>query len=447
MIEKPVIDIHCHLFNGWYALAELTAASWALLKGAYPRGTGEMFIRRRSFGSLEGIREYAAYTARLLDAALADAAGNYETEMKNFRRSRLANWSTLIVTPLMMDIYYALDNNDPGGARFRREDSLLEIAADERLAFHYHLEHVKELVAKELAKLPKRKGPVLNGRGYTAKHLYQDMERVQEMFGGTPERAARDPYGQIELSPGYRDHLETLEELALAHPGKVLPFLAVDPRRKGILQLMDMKLEKGSGVFKGVKLYPPQGYLPTHPNLEVVYDYCARYDIPITVHCSLGGFGNFRRQHYVESWLAPPHWETFTKIRNSQQLYYGDPAKWQPVLQRWPTLRINFGHLGGSKANAPGMVNLPWLDTIVDLMQTYPNVYGDLSHITNSERQEKTLALISQSQILKERVMFGTDFVMVVMDEELGGLDRYFTNFAALDRQLLYENASRFLKL
>ena len=89
-------------------------------------------------------------------------------------------------------------------------------------------------------------------------------------------RLGVDPYEGIELSPGYKKHMLELEELSNNYPGKVFPFLAVDPRRIGIMKLIDLKVNKGIGIFKGIKIYPPLGYLPTHPNLEPVFEYCSQ---------------------------------------------------------------------------------------------------------------------------------------------------------------------------
>lgn len=452
MSDKQIIDVHCHLFNGSYALAELTAASWNLLKGTYPRPCREELVRPRFFGQAQGVTAYAAYVARLLDAVLSDPAGNWATQTSSLERSRL-NGRELISVPLMMDIYYALDDNHRAGpdAQAREETARtvqpFTIDSSEEAAFSAHLTKVRSLVAKQLDRLAGGSPRALEARGSAAARLDEAMAELRGRLLDSREIAPRGGYPGIEMSPGYLDHITELEELARANPGRVLPFLALDPRRRGIHLLMELKLDKGRGLFKGVKLYTPQGYLPTHPELIPVYDYCARYDIPIIVHCSLGGFENFRSQNWVESWTAPPRWESFTKVRRSHSGFYADPEQWMPVLERWPTLRLDFGHFGGSLAGKPGTVNRAWLDTIHRLMRQYPNVYADLSYVSDPSRQAQTLEIIRQSDILPQRVMFGTDFIMVAMDRELGGLSQYFSNYSDLEEELLVGNARRFLKL
>ena len=452
MSDQQIIDVHCHLFNGSYALAELTSASWNLLKGTYPRPRGEELAKPRSFGQAQGVTAFAAYVARLLDVVLSDPAGNWATQTDSLARSQLKG-RELISVPLMMDIYYALDDNHRASRDSRERDDApravqpFTIPSAEEAAFAAHLTKVRDLVARQLDRRAQASPRALETTGAARERLDEAVAQLHHRFLDAREIAPRGGDPGIELSPGYLDHMEELEELARANPGRVLPFLALDPRRWGIHQLMELKLDQGRGLFKGVKLYTPQGYLPTHPELIPVYDYCARHDIPIIVHCSLGGFENFRSQNWVESWTAPPHWESFTKVRHSRSGYYADPEKWIPVLERWPTLRLDFGHFGGSLAGNPGTVNGPWLDTIHRLMRQYPNVYADLSYISNPRRQAQTLAIIRQSDILPQRVMFGTDFIMVAMDRELGGLSQYFSNYADLEEALLVDNARRFLNL
>jgi len=112
--KKQIIDVHCHLFNAKYAVMELASASWNHLRGNYPHQKGATFLKMQRLGiieTLEGIKDFAAYIARLLKATLSDCEGNYKTALENFANSNLSKNATLIVTPLMMDIYFALDDN------------------------------------------------------------------------------------------------------------------------------------------------------------------------------------------------------------------------------------------------------------------------------------------------------------------------------------------------
>ena len=161
-------------------------------------------------------------------------------------------------------------------------------------------------------------------------------------------------------------------------PNRVFPFLAVDPRRIGIMKLIEMKVNKGKGVFKGIKMYPPLGYLPTHPNLQPIFEYCSQYDVPITLHCSEGGLQNFRSANYVKSWEGNNHLEDFQASDGNKSRYYTAPEKWLPVLSKWPDLRLNFAHFGGGDKLDSG--DTGWLEAIINMIRKHPNVYADISY-------------------------------------------------------------------
>ena len=113
MAERQIIDIHCHLFNAQYAIMELNAATWNYLWGNYPhkKGVAKKRAVRGVIETLEGVKEFAAWIAKLLEVALSDCEGNYDTAREKFAQSSLGNTSSLVMAPLMMDIYFALDDN------------------------------------------------------------------------------------------------------------------------------------------------------------------------------------------------------------------------------------------------------------------------------------------------------------------------------------------------
>jgi len=236
-----------------------------------------------------------------------------------------------------------------------------------------------------------------------------------------------------------------LEALAGKYPRQVQPFLAVDPRRIGIMKLVEMKINKGKGIFKGVKIYPPLGYLPTHPNLEPVFDYCEKYDVPITAHCSPGGMQNFRENNYVRSWAGDNHWEDFKSASGNKSRFYTAPEKWLSVLTRFPNLRINFAHFGGGDQLAAN--DKAWMTDIISMIRNHALVYTDISYHAKKALPGKILEVIRQNDCLRSKLMFGTDYIMIMMDKKLGGLTKYFNFYTSFTDKLLHDNAKEFLKL
>jgi len=43
--------------------------------------------------------------------------------------------------------------------------------------------------------------------------------------------------------------------------------------------------------------------------------------------------------------------------------------------------------------------------------------------------------------------MFGTDYIMIMMNMTLGGLEEYFNHYCVVNDKLLYKNAKDFLKI
>ncbi len=447
MPDRQIIDIHCHFFNAQYAIMELTAATWNHLWGNYPhqKGAARKGATRGVIETLQGAKDFAAWIARLLAAALSDCEGNYDTARANFAKSSLGKDSSLVVAPLMMDVYFALDDNKDEEylrRRGRRAAPIVKafgIREKQKIDFDAHFNNIENLIREEMRKMPATKRR--SSSDQTLDDIFQDARK--ELLA-TPKRARGDEdYSGIELSPGYKKHMHDLEDLCGKYPNLVFPFLAVDPRRIGIMELIDMKVNKGKGIFKGIKLYTPLGYLPTHPNLESIFAYCTQYDIPVTMHCSDGGLKNFRSENYVTSWDGNNHLEDFKDSGGNKSRYYTAPEKWLPVLTKWPNLRINFAHFGGSDKLDSG--DTGWMNAIIKIIQGHPNVYTDISYYSKPGLPQKISAIIKQNEILTTRLMFGTDFIMIMMDKDLDGLNKYFDHFAAFNNKLLNDNARSFL--
>jgi predicted TIM-barrel fold metal-dependent hydrolase len=360
----------------------------------------------------------------------------------------------------MMDIYFAWDDNKDEEPGHKRRTVFVEpftVPEDSKDYFDREFEELKKLVKEELEKLPatsKQRDLYVKDVDSVFKEALDELLITEEAFK-SKERALLgipNPY-EIELSCGFNAHMRDLEELSKDHPD-VIPFLAVDPRRIGVMELIEMKVNKGEGVFKGIKVYPQLGYLPSHPHLEKVFEYCEKHNVPVTTHTSsMGGIKNYESENYVVSWVENNnHLEDFKDYNGNKGQYYSDPEKWRPVLERWPQLRLNFAHFGGDYQfeGQPDPKDIKWMNSIIDLIKKYDNVYADLSYYTRKETLAYIANLMKQNDILKSRLMFGTDYIMIMLDRELGGLDNYFDNFSEFEQpfmrdMLLRTNALRFL--
>lgn len=187
-----------------------------------------------------------------------------------------------------------------------------------------------------------------------------------------------------------------------------------------------------SNFFAGIKLYPPLGFDPwpkcDDEELEKVkylYDFCERKKIPITVHCSTGGF---------------------VTVKDDKK--YTDPEKWKKVLEKFPKLKLNLAHFAIDHSNGQ-FHTTKWTKTIINILTkadpnnpnkpNYPNVYGDFSckglnpEFYNFLKKDiidgkiygpknDRVATDNEKKRLYEKILFGTDFMVNLFY----GLDSYY---------------------
>ncbi len=163
-----------------------------------------------------------------------------------------------------------------------------------------------------------------------------------------------------------------------------------------------------SYLFAGIKLYPPLGFdpWPSHNPKELekvrfLYSECIRKKIPLTVHCSDGGF------------ITCPGSADFT-----------DPAnRWGKVLSQveYKNLKINFAHLGNQK---DGKSN--WQKTILSYLSPGSNIFTDCSCMTSAIDDYKKINTLLNSDT-ENNILFGTDFIVNLIWSE--SYNQYLENF------------------
>ena len=191
-----------------------------------------------------------------------------------------------------------------------------------------------------------------------------------------------------------------LEELS--KNGNCYPFFCVDPRRPGVINaiLDGQYVTRKPGGFYGIKLYPRLGYHPMSDKLPLLYKHCAKNNIPITTHCSTGGF---------------PPWHTDAED-------FCNPENFRQILDANPGLIIDFAHFGNGSAI--------WGNSIIDLMKSYPNVYSDLAcYTTDKDINQFKLLHWDSIDIIKQRTLYGSDFDVFYFTETGRDLHDYIHTF------------------
>lgn len=224
--------------------------------------------------------------------------------------------------------------------------------------------------------------------------------------------------------------LEDTAEAALMYPGRLLPFVAVNPLRSTHFQHMINAIDKKG--FVGVKLYPSLGYSVQSAAMDKVFAHCETNDIPVLLHCNQGGF----------------------KFDDAAAKFC-DPALWLPVLEAHPKLRVCFAHFGGDENFVkPAIPAKSWAATILSLMENYENVYADISYHTdcmdggaNQKNYFNNLSGLLADKKYRDRILFGTDFHLVRQRCREENYWRYFQIHFEEDEwdRITQANPARFL--
>ena len=178
-----------------------------------------------------------------------------------------------------------------------------------------------------------------------------------------------------------------------------------------------------------------------------LFEWCANNNVPVMAHTN-------------KSNGAGPGYET-----------RADPKYWQPVLQKFPTLRVNFAHFGRfNEAFAKGRLDLTALDktwewTIARMVSTHQTIFADLSYfseVLDSQQRKNTLACMRHFRETFRNsdkiLMYGTDWSMIgheykfiTSDEFLPDIVAKFLSDAGYDAEqrenIFFHNAARFLGL
>ena len=475
-MNKNFVDIHCHYFNGKFAFRELLEIGWRKLNSNYPYNRDEKKMVLEFISLSSKLETLVEYVASLFFTLGRSAKKNYKHEQDCFKQSEVNNLLPLITSPLMMDIYFVADKGkyldkkkfieELPESDYRQAITPFEISTEEQEQFESFAEDLRQQVLS--AVIEKRAVSKMQPEG-----IDTGLEEVEQAladviaefkYPAVEEDIADEGKGLVQLTRGFRKQLENLKNLKSEYPETVFPFFAVDPRRVGVAQLLEENLK--NGAFAGVKLYPPLGYLPTHPDLYPIYDLCLQYNVPVTAHCSPGGFHTFHSKVKTESRDRNGNEETIEVIvakgydlsacSEPECRYFADPDNWVEILEndKYKDLRINLAHFGGEEQFLKYITGSPekenWTAKIIKLIKQFDNLYTDISYYTNADIAPKIEQLISSQSILKERLMFGTDFIMILKDymltsEKEKALVDYFNHFEGLAEPLFSTNAHRFL--
>ena len=163
-----------------------------------------------------------------------------------------------------------------------------------------------------------------------------------------------------------------------------------------------------SYLFAGIKLYPPLGFDPWPSDnqneldkVKFLYSECIRRKLPVTVHCSDGGYKTSPDAH---------------KLTDPSQ-------KWQIVLSQseYKNLKINFAHMGSQKEG-----KTEWQQTVLKTIARNSQVYTDCSCLT-PQVEDYEIINSAMNEDTESNILFGTDFVINLIRSH--SYNEYLNNF------------------
>lgn len=418
-------DSHCHIFTLKYLLKEVKSMLHDVLDGTYPWHDPKT---KRLLGTNRNWKDLKEFIRQLYE--LLHASKGTEEENLDFLQSeakKIFPSDNHCIVPLMMDVFYMLAYPLDKGEDIAIVKLLRGTSVDEK-EFQECWDEILDYLKLQIQSQPS----TLKSSPYSAytSSNEQIIQMIEDERSVKPNLKIKSNIVRSTASTGFYEtegfcfHMKNLKELEKKRTGELYPFVAIDPRRPGMIdELLTGSFFKGEGRFYGVKLYPRMGYHPQSTPMDAVYKYCNDNNLPIIFHCGMSGFPPGVDWKYAE---------------------FGNPINFEAVVKKYPKLKIDFAHLGSSDPS------LEWANTIVRLVNENENVYSDLSCYTDMNDLNKIFPLWTNNPKLKTRLMFGTDFDVMYFTG-LITMQTYYTNFQSLFKDefelLAHNNPIRFLGL
>jgi predicted TIM-barrel fold metal-dependent hydrolase len=156
----------------------------------------------------------------------------------------------------------------------------------------------------------------------------------------------------------------------------------------------DSKMIKNGDII-GVKLYPPMmsglysKIINNDPVTTHFFDFCKKYDIPITIHCSKDSYNT-----------------------NHDGQKDTNPGRFIKAMKEIPSLsklRINFAHSGG-KIRPYG-----WSKKVAKLINENDNMYMDISAISH-KKLDMNILRNNQKMFNFDKILPGSDYSLSLLN-------------------------------
>jgi predicted TIM-barrel fold metal-dependent hydrolase len=451
------IDVHCHLFNK-------KILSWRLLIDfVQSRVNLPIPMRASNDQLLDGVSGLLKTVKQALHFLKIGMQPTSEEVYKTLTETE----NGYAVVPLMFDLDYCMK-----GAPADLQDEILTTCKQILLNDQKELRQTKQNT--DYLTNSSNQNNEIDGINEIDEigQLIQTIDNLLKLKNETNDANEFNGSNKFDFTheeAPFLDQENQLIDLQKKYPDKVFPFYAVDPRREenyvfenGTYNLRPIlnRLAINGGHFYGIKLYAPNGYSPADPMLMALYQYCEENAIPITAHCSGGGFASFAKtvniqgliyqddkiQEYNGS-ITFKHYEVTDKERvHEKAQMLNHPLIWEKVLEKYPKLTLNLAHFGNSEGTEE------WSQHIIRLMEQYPNLYTDFSCVTEKDTlcNMYNTYYAKAEPTIKSRFLYGSDFYlnMLFIDNMKQYISQFEEIFSANEMKEIMEiNPRRFLSM
>jgi predicted TIM-barrel fold metal-dependent hydrolase len=223
-----------------------------------------------------------------------------------------------------------------------------------------------------------------------------------------------------------RDQLLELSMVKKKYPDLLHPFIAVDPRREGVFDLVKEFVEEHG--FEGIKIYPRTGFYPNDDRLYPIYEYAQKHKLPIMSHCSRGGVYT---KKVTDEMLDHPVRGKVKRLKPEEfSHYFTEPSNYDQIMTDFPQLKMCLAHFGGNLEwdnylEDPWDEELAlekdpcWVSQIIHLMKKHSSLYTDISYTAfHSERYFPLMSILLNDDSINDRILFGSDYFMVEQEKK-----------------------------
>ncbi len=208
---------------------------------------------------------------------------------------------------------------------------------------------------------------------------------------------------------------EEIAQAALDNPDIMMAFASIDPHKGKMGAREAERLIKDYGV-KGFKFHPTvQGFYPYDRMAWPIYEVINEYKLPAIFHTGHSGIGSGMR------------------CGGGLRLEYSNPMHLDDVALHFGDMQIVMAH-----------PSWPWQDEALSVAMHKPNVWIDLSGWSPKYFPPQLIQYCNT--LLKDRVLFGSDFPLITPERWIKDADEAGFKPAVMPG-ILKGNAVRLLKL